>query len=102
MLLLLCQRGITAAAAAAAASPGAGAPASDTHPTLRETDFHGGLSEVDAQRLLVKPYVSAILKSTEARGVNALRGHLSNPGGADGPSPDLAHRQKSEKGVLQR
>jgi hypothetical protein len=49
----------------------------------------GGLSEVDAQRLLTSPYVSALLKSAEAGEVNALRGHLSNPGGADGPSPDL-------------
>eukprot|EP01049_Picozoa_sp_SAG25_P017310 SAG25_NODE_4412_length_822_cov_4.058091_2_plen_196_part_00 len=56
----------TAAAAAAAAippgavPPGAGAPPPGTqHHTLRETDFHGGLSEVDAQRLLTSPYVSA-------------------------------------------
>ena len=84
-----------AAAAASAAPPGAGAPPPGagappgTHHTLRETDFHGGLSEVDAQRLLIDPYVSALLKSAEAGDVNALRGHLSNPGGADGPSPDL-------------
>jgi hypothetical protein len=33
--------------------------------------------------------INALLKSAEAGEVNALRGHLSNPGGADGPSPDL-------------